>query len=84
MILLEDDLPRSLPIGQVSFKFKSYLPSKEIVLSCATRWGFFHVLIFLAENQGWLLLRFKGSIETHSKKLPRDQNIFEMRFAFKQ
>ena len=40
MILLEDDLPGSLPFGQ-QVSFKSYLPSKKVYLSGITRWDFF-------------------------------------------
>ena len=39
MILLEDDLPRPLTIGQVILR--SYSPSEENYLSRTTRWDFF-------------------------------------------
>ena len=42
MILLEDDLPGLLPIGQVSFK--SFLPSKKIYLSWTARRHFLGAL----------------------------------------
>ena len=42
MILLEDDVPGLLPIGQVSFK--SLLPSKKIYLSRTTRRHFLGAL----------------------------------------
>ena len=38
-------MPRSLLIGQVSFKFKSYLPCKEIVLSCTLDGAFFECFL---------------------------------------
>ena len=42
MILLENDLPGSLPILQVSFQ--SYVPSEKIHLSWTTRGAFFRAL----------------------------------------
>ena len=58
MILLEDDFPEPLPIGQVSFK--SFLPSKKIYLSQTTRQDFFQVLLF-AES-----LIFRAAVEPRS------------------
>ena len=51
MILLEDDLPGSLPFGQ-QVSFKSYLPSKKIYLSRITRFDFFESYLASGKYNG--------------------------------
>ena len=51
MILLEDDLPGSLPFGQ-QVSFKSYLPSKIIYLSRITRFDFFESYLASGKYNG--------------------------------